>query len=99
MPSPLRAAPLLLLASLSACSSLDAPPGADGEARQCRAEAVPGLIGKLASGERVEAALEQTGAARVRLLAPGDRATQEVDAQRLNIEIDEAEQILRIYCG
>ncbi|SFP89688.1 I78 family peptidase inhibitor [Pseudomonas borbori] len=89
-------ASLALLALLAACSSVDKPAAPDAT---CRAEAVPGLLGKLATAERVEMAREQTGAKSVRVLAPGDAATMDYNPQRLNIEIDEAELIQRISCG
>lgn len=91
-------ASLALLALLAACSSVDKPAAPHPDAT-CRAEAVPGLLGKLATAERVEMAREQTGAKSVRVLAPGDAATMDYNPQRLNIEIDEAELIQRISCG
>lgn len=91
-------ASLALLALLAACSSVDKPEAPHPDAI-CRAEAVPGLLGKLATAERVEMAREQTGAKSVRVLAPGDAATMDYNPQRLNIEIDEAELIQRISCG
>lgn len=91
-------ASLALLALLAACSSVDKPEAPQPNAT-CRAEAVPGLLGKLATAERVEMAREQTGAKSVRVLAPGDAATMDYNPQRLNIEIDEAELIQRISCG
>ncbi|MDX1367024.1 I78 family peptidase inhibitor [Pseudomonas sp.] len=94
---------LALLALLAACSSVDTPEvptqRPDDPNATCRAEAVPGLLGKLATVERVEMAREQTGAKSVRVLAPGDAATMDYNPQRLNIDIDEAELIQRISCG
>jgi uncharacterized protein YceK len=87
---------LTLLAVLSGCSSTAAP----GKPSQgCKAEAVPGMLGKQATAERIERARQQTGAQRVRVLAPGDALSMEHDPQRLNIEIDEAEVIQHIRCG
>lgn len=94
---------LALLAVLSGCSSVDTAetpaPQADNPNATCKAEAVPGLLGKPATAERVEQAREQTGARSVRVLAPGDAVTLDYDSQRLNIDIDEAELIQRISCG
>ncbi|MBS7661721.1 hypothetical protein I0D00_07140 [Pseudomonas lalucatii] len=93
---------LAALALLGACSTT-ATPGSEprGAAAHsgCKAEAVPGMLGKPATAERVERAREQTGARSVRVLAPGDAVTLDYDSQRLNIEIDEAELIQRISCG
>ena len=92
------AACLALLALLAGCSS-PAKPSDPGGDSSCRAEAVPGMLGKPATAKRVERAREQTGASSVRVLAPGDMRSLEYDPQRLNIEIDEAELIERIHCG
>ncbi|UTW06956.1 I78 family peptidase inhibitor [Pseudomonas benzenivorans] len=92
------AACLALLVLLAGCSS-PAKPSDPGGDTSCRAEAVPGMLGKPATAERVERAREQTGAKSVRVLAPGDMTTLEHDPQRLTIHIDEAELIQRIHCG
>jgi hypothetical protein len=89
---------LALLALLAGCSST-ATPSAGGADTSCRAEAVPGMLGKPATAARVEQAREQTGAKSVRVVAPGDMVTLEHDPQRLTIDIDEAELIQRISCG
>lgn len=93
-----RLSSLTLFAALTACGTVDTPPPATTDST-CRAEAVPGLLGKQATAERVEMAREQTGARSVRVLAPGDAVTLDYDSQRLNIDIDEAELIQRISCG
>lgn len=94
-------ASLALLAVLTGCSSTAAPeaPGSGKPSHGCKAEAVPGMLGKQATAERIERARQQTGAQRVRVLAPGDAVSMEHDPQRLNIEIDEAEVIQHIRCG
>ncbi|NQD96306.1 hypothetical protein HP532_26970 [Pseudomonas sp. CrR25] len=96
-------ASLALVTLLTACSSVDtheAPSRSpDNASTGCKAEAVPGLLGKRATAERVEMAREQTGAKSVRVLAPGDMTTMDHNPQRLNIDIDEAELIQRISCG
>ena len=91
---------LLLLVALSGCGSRDTaseqaaePPG------ECNAEAVQNMLGEFASADTVEKARIQAGAEKVRVLAPGDRATMDFNLQRLNIEIDDAELIQRFSCG
>ncbi|MEX6503546.1 I78 family peptidase inhibitor [Pseudomonas zhanjiangensis] len=90
---------LTLLATLSGCASVAPEPAAAPVDHDCRAEAVPGLLGKQATAERVEQARLQTGAKSVRVLAPGDAVTLDYNRHRLNIDIDEAEMIRRISCG
>jgi hypothetical protein len=94
-------ASLALLAVLSGCSSTTAPEASRSgtPSHGCKAEAVPGMLGKQATVERIERARQQTGAQRVRVLAPGYARSMEHDPQRLNIEIDEAEVIQHIHCG
>ncbi|WP_439859451.1 I78 family peptidase inhibitor [Pseudomonas sp. MBLB4136] len=91
---------LALLALLGGCSSTATPSAGSGVSdTSCRAEAVPGMLGKPATAARIERAREQTGARSVRVVAPGDMVTLEHDPQRLTIDIDEAEVIQRISCG
>lgn len=99
MPSKQTLGSLALLAALAGCSALDTPPPAAPAAHDCSAEAVPGLLGKPASAERVEQARQQSGAKRVRVLAPADAVTLDYNPQRLNIDIDEAGLIRRLSCG
>ncbi len=91
---------LLLLVALTGCGSRDT---ADVQAAQapseCNADAVKNMLGQFASADTVEQTRLQAGADKVRVLAPGDRATMDFNPQRLNIEIDEAEMIQRFSCG
>ncbi len=91
---------LLLLVALAGCGSRDSandqPAQADG---LCNADAVQDMRGQFASAETVEQTRLRAGAEKVRVLAPGDRATMDFNPQRLNIEIDEAEMIQRLSCG
>lgn len=93
---------LALLAVMAGCSSVDSaktPAQSASRSGACNAEAVQGMLGKIATAEQVEQARQQAGAQSVRVLAPGDAVTLEYNAQRLNVDIDEAEVIQRINCG
>lgn len=91
---------LLLLVALTGCGSRDTAPGPAAEPPSaCNADAVQNMLGQFASAENVEKIRIQAGAEKVRVLAPGDRATMDFNPQRLNIEIDEAEMIQRFNCG
>jgi hypothetical protein len=83
-----------LCVALAGCSSNEH--ASDGT---CNAEQVQSLLGELANNHTVEHAHRLSGARSTRVLSPGDMITLEYDAQRLNIEINEAETIERINCG
>ena len=92
----------LSLIALNGCSSnqssLTASQSTAGDGT-CKAEAVQGLLGKLADSQVLEQAHRQSAARTARVLVPGDAISLEYDSQRLNIEINEAEIIERISCG
>ena len=91
---------LLLLVALTGCGSRDTADGQPAQAdSQCNADAVQDMRGQFASAATVEKIRRQADAEKVRVLAPGDRATMDFNLQRLNIEIDEAEMIQRLSCG
>jgi hypothetical protein len=90
---------LSLLGLLAGCSS---PPPAQSTAEitgDCSVEQVQGVLGQIASAERIEQAQQQANAKLLRVLAPGDFATMDYNPQRLNIHIDESETITRLNCG
>jgi hypothetical protein len=91
---------LLLLVALTGCGSRDTASGQVMQpSSECNADAVQDMLGQFASADIVEQTRIQAGAEKVRVLAPGDRATMDFNLQRLNIEIDEAEMIQRLSCG
>lgn len=93
---------LALIAVLAGCSSADKPEQADQPANldgRCNAEAVQNLLGQTVTRELVDQAQSQAGAQTTRVLSPGDAVTMDYNSQRLNIDIDEAESIVRITCG
>ncbi|WP_339526475.1 I78 family peptidase inhibitor [Pseudomonas sp. EA_35y_Pfl2_R111] len=91
---------LLLLVALTGCGSRDtASEQAAEPPSECTAEAVQTMLGQFASAETVEQTRRQAGAEKVRVLAPGDAATMDYNPQRLNIDIDESEAIIRLTCG
>lgn len=76
---------------LVACQSV--PPGETGP-ESCGAGALQGLIGQ--SAEVLET---MKFAAPTRILRPGMAVTMDFSPDRLNIEIDGAERIVRVQCG
>ena len=103
----LLAVPLVL--ALAACSAAREPApvnGAPPRIREgtrlegsCDAKAAQEYVGQVldeALGERVKAA---TGARGVRVIRPGMAVTMDYRADRLNIEIDDDNRIVRVHCG
>ncbi|HSV50775.1 MAG TPA: I78 family peptidase inhibitor [Burkholderiaceae bacterium] len=66
---------------------------------RCRAAGAQAELGKTVDEEVADNARAGAGALRVRIIRPGQVVTQEVDPQRLNIEVDETGRIRRLRCG
>lgn len=89
----MRGAPLLLL--LAGCAAQ--PPLAG--AGQCRAEPAQTLLGHAATRELAARAMKLSGARAMRWIRPGMAVTMDYREDRLNIEINDAEQVISIRCG
>ncbi|WP_422909967.1 I78 family peptidase inhibitor [Pseudomonas sp. MAC6] len=90
---------LSLLALLAGCSSQPPAQQAAEISGDCDVEQVHGALGQTASSELIEQVQQQANAKTLRVLAPGDAATMDYNPQRLNIDIDESEVIIRLTCG
>lgn len=90
---------LSLLALLAGCSSQPPAQQAAEISGDCDVEQVHGALGQTASAELIEQVQQQANAKTLRVLAPGDAATMDYNPQRLNIDIDESEVIIRLTCG
>jgi len=88
-----------LLALLAGCSSQPSTPPVAEISGDCNVEQVQGVLGQHASAERIRQVQQQANAKTLRVLAPGDAATMDYNPQRLNIDIDESEVIIRLSCG
>jgi hypothetical protein len=85
-----------LAVTLAGCSSdfgLDLPEP------QCRAAGAASQLGRPLDERAVEAARMGAGAMRDRIVRPGQLISQDVDPQRLNIEVDDGNVIRRLRCG
>ena len=92
-------ASLSMLTLLAGCSS---PPTAEQAAEisgACNVDTIRGVLGQTANAARIEQVQQQANANTLRVLAPGDAATMDYNPQRLNIDIDESEVIIRLTCG
>lgn len=90
---------LTLLALLAGCSSQPSPQSAAEISGDCNVDNLSGVLGQTASVALIEQVQQQANAKTLRVLAPGDAATMDYNAQRLNIDIDESEVIIRLTCG
>lgn len=103
----LLAAPLVL--AVAACGTArepapvnGAPPkviGGGGLEGSCDAKAAQEYVGQVldeALGERIKTA---TAARGVRVIRPGMAVTMDYRADRLNIEIDDDNRIVKVHCG
>jgi hypothetical protein len=81
---------------LAACWSIPAPePVFEGpDLAQCGADALQGLVGQPASVLQTMKFGQET-----RIIRPDMAVTMDFRADRLNIDIDRAERISRVYCS
>jgi hypothetical protein len=60
---------------------------------------VQNLIGRTADEELGTRALQQSGAERLRWIRPDDAVTMDYNPRRINVELDDAGRVTRVYCG
>ena len=65
----------------------------------CDASRAQSLIGRTGTGQIAADALSRTGAKSLRWIQPGQAVTMDFRPDRLNIELDAGNRILRITCG
>ncbi|MBB2494691.1 entry exclusion lipoprotein TrbK [Aquipseudomonas ullengensis] len=94
----LPAAALLASALLAACASEPQAPETQGDGT-CNAEAVQNLTGKRITSELAEEARAKAGANFLRVTTPNQPVTLDYNSQRLNIDIDDGDSIIRLSCG
>lgn len=86
---------LALFASLAACRDEDNGTTTENE-DACNASGYQSLIGQ------DETAVTQAGiepGRKARVFGPGDAVTMDFVPDRINVELDEAGQVVRVYCG
>jgi uncharacterized lipoprotein YajG len=81
---------------VAGCAS---PPPAAAPSFACNAAAAQAAVGKLATGGLMEDARQAANARMVRTLRPGQAVTLEFNAERLNLEVDAANVVVRVSCG
>lgn len=90
----MRLRPLVLLMPLALLGCIEVPMPVDPVETACGAAELQDLVGR-------DAAVLQTMrfGQTVRIIRPGMAVTMDYLAERLNIEIDESEKIVRVNCG
>ena len=72
--------------------------GAD-SATRCDPQKLTGLAGQTASEAVIKKAVQDSGARHARVLKPGMAMTMDFREDRLSIEVDEHNRIVRANCG
>lgn len=93
----MRLLPLALL--LSACAANPSPQTIGSNGHVCNADGLDDLIGKPGSSDLAAAALRLSGAATLRWIQPGMAVTMDFRQDRLDIHLDEKNNVTRITCG
>ena len=92
-----------LLATSTACTPM--PPNAKPSnpypprLAQCQADPGQQYVGQAASDDVVSQAQSATGAKTVRVLKPGMAATMDFRDDRLNLQLDDHDVIVKVSCG
>lgn len=94
----------LLLWSTSGCAvapalSLPAEQSRPGLEGSCRPEAIQGLVALNKSPKTEAEAIRLSGAATVRWIQPGDAVAMDYQTDRINLETDRRNRVIRAYCG
>lgn len=93
----LRVLMTLLLGILAGCASQ--LPEERTTAQSCDAAGLGHLVGRTPDDGTLSQARQQSGAERIRVVAPGTMVTLEFDARRLTLYTDEHGKIKLISCG
>lgn len=94
----------LLSFALAACSS---SPSSDASAstppadapKKCDASAAQWAVGKAADQALVDKAVSDSGSSNARVIKPGQAVTMDYREDRLNIEVDAADNVVSVRCG
>ncbi len=85
------------------CSSLQPEPGKPDEraaaSGACHADPVQWAIGQEATSETMGRVWRESHAGLIRPISPGQAVTMDYRADRVNVELDAGNRIVRIHCG
>jgi hypothetical protein len=89
--------PMLVLAAVATAGCAQGQPPA--AAAKCNAPQAQFAVGQAATPQLAEEARRRSGSSAVRVIKPGDMVTLEFSEQRLNLEVDAANRVLKARCG
>lgn len=94
---------LVLAVLLGGCTGLQPDPGRPGEAAAqsgvCQADPAQWAVGHEATQDTMARVWRESHAGLVRPISPGQAVTREYRADRVNVELDRDNRIVRVYCG
>ena len=95
---------LALLVMVPSCATAVPPAEADrarslAELHPCDAGPAQRLVGRRATARLLAAARRLSGASSIRLVRPGEPISMDYSTDRLTIEVDERNRLLRLSCG
>lgn len=99
-------ATVLVAVALAGCSTGSAPGGdsnapaaSAGNDGRCNASGADFTVGKPGTPELLEQARKASGSQMARILKPHDMVTLEYRSERLNLNVDEQGNVVRVNCG
>jgi hypothetical protein len=69
------------------------------ELRPCDAAKVRTLVGRTADTKTVAQAIKLSGSHNIRIVRPGDQVSMDYSTDRITIELDNNNKVLRLSCG
>jgi len=87
--------------TLAACSSVDlnAPEAQGGAPRICNADKASHIAGQKITPQLEQQALQSSGAGMLRVIRPGQMITKEYRSERINLQLNDFDVVVRAYCG
>lgn len=87
--------------TMAACSSVDLyePDGSATMPQICNADKASHVTGKRISAQLEQEAKQSSGAGMIRVIRPGQMVTKEYRSERLNLQLNDYDVVVRAYCG
>lgn len=86
--------------ALAACSSVDlSEPDNNAIPRICNADNASHVTGKRMTTALEQEAKRASGAGIIRVIRPGQMVTKDYRSERLNLQLNDHDTVVRAYCG
>lgn len=85
--------------ALAACSSVDLNEPVDTQPGVCNADKASHVTGKRISETLEQEARRSSGANIIRVIRPGQMVTKDYRIERLNLQLNDHDTVVRAYCG